>query len=477
MKALSKNVLGENETPQNSLVAALLHSYQSDDDDSRRRRPPNETNCTAQLKIAARRVMEVHQEDPNKAEIDLFNLIFRCVGGTETTMLDHKDVDLESSTDEELGDIITALVEDMRNCPLDSVLLCANPMGAGSDKAGHKGSVGAREFRKIFEEFWYQLAAVILSDESLPAQEEGDEALDDGEVRALASSKFQVELVRDIVTRLIYLFNVSVLDIRAASTTAIYQMGGAMLERTVELKAKLEVATRQLNAAKRSKQHRKKEALSVQIDSWKRNVLDLEEVVEQSVMAVFLKRYKDVNPHIRAHSIRTLSRYTLIRPDIYLQNNFLKYIGWLLSDKDARVRENALLALLAPFRENAKKDKPDGRIPIDTNNMQLVIDKFIDRLCDCTIDVDMRVQGVAMELLVVLLRHDLLDSLEDDKWDQINVRAIAPDATPSVRYNAFLFVIEQLEAFQSGSSKSETAAASRINGIVDWYVQLWRCLY
>ena len=460
LKALSKNVLGDKETPQNSLVAALLHAYQSDDD-SRRRCPPNDTRYTAQLKVVARRVMEAHQEDPNKAEVDLFNLIFRCVGGTAETMLDHQNVDLENSTDDELGDIVTAVLQDMEYTPPDSVLLmCA------ADEA--KGSVGAREFRKIFEEFFYQLAAVILSDESLPAQQDSDDDDEDDEVKALASSKFQVELVRDILARLIYLFSVQVLDIRVASTTAVYQMGAAMLERTVELKAKLQVATRQLNAAKRSKQHRKKEALSVQIDSWKRTVLDLEEAVEQSVMAVFLKRYKDVNPHIRAESIQSLSRYTLIRPDTYLQNNYLKYIGWLLSDKDARVREKALLALLAPFRESAKKDRPDGSIPIDTSNMQLVIDKFIDRLCDCLIDVDLRVQDVAMEIFVVLLRGDFLDSLEDDKWDRINLRAIAPDTTPSVRYNAFLFVMEQLEPFQSGSSKSETAAASRINAIVDW---------
>ena len=72
----------------------------------------------------------------------------------------------------------------------------------------------------------------------------------------------------------------------------------------------------------------------------------------------------------------------------------------------------------------ASKEQSDGKIPIDTSNMQLVIDKFMVRLCDSTIDVDVRVQGVAMELLLVLLRENFLDSLDEDKFVKINLRKL-----------------------------------------------------
>jgi cohesin complex subunit SA-1/2 len=429
LTALSKKVLAAEETPETSLVAALLQSHTTQ----------GKTHV-ARLQPLVRTVVGDDQRLPT-----LFSLVFRSVGGTGVLHLE--DVDLEDMGEQELGDLLTKVVEEMEDTPADHVLLPCEP----------PTTVALREYRTLYEQFWYLVGLAAVDRTDAPSDDDKKEDDDDD------ASQSPPQTAREILTRLTDLVTVGVVDIRAAASMAVYHMGAALLDRTVELTTKLDHAERQAKAAIRSKQTRKAAALKEQIHAWKETIADLEDMVEKIVVGVFLKRYKDVHPQIRAYSVTMLSRYMLIRPDIYLQSSFLKYVGWLMSDKDAVVRESAVIGLLAPLR--AKKDKN-----IDTSSMTHAIDKFLDRICDCVIDVDARVQGVAMELCLTLLREGFLDSVEDDeKWAQINLRALTPEATPSVRYNALLFVLEQLEPFDPSAANSEYTAVQRINCLVNWY--------
>jgi cohesin complex subunit SA-1/2 len=337
-------------------------------------------------------------------------------------------------------------------------------------------SVAAQEYRKIFEEFWYQLGTVAMSGTIVSASKD-DAADDDSDSEneesdeKKSSARFQVELVRDILSRLIEIMQVGLPDIRAAVCTAVYRLSVSVLEKTVELKQSMETAQRQLHVAMHSKSSRKADALQNQIESWKRTLADLEAIATETVVgSVFLRRYRDVHPQIRASSVKALSQFTLIRPDLFLASTYLKYFGWLLSDKDAVVREAAISALLAPFRAVAERSgKSHTGITIDLENMNSVLGKFLGRLADCVLDVDMKVQESAMQLLLVLLRKDLFDEVENDRiWEQINMRSIDPNTTPAVRRDALYFVIEQLEAFDNGSVSSMGDAVERINALVDW---------
>jgi cohesin complex subunit SA-1/2 len=508
MTALAKKVLDPSETPETSLVAALLASYKTtEENDSRtnkRRRgrgrstgtgsagtgTNNETMYTAQLEKIARTVIQEHGTDPNKAQVALFNLLFRSVGGTVKTNLDAAEIELEAVSEEEWMELITSIVKEMQTTGTDRILLCADPSGAahaasknnnnnsntGTTSKAH--SVGAREYRKIYEEFWYLLGKVALTgsvQDAAARVKQNDDNSDsendsnDDQVDKADNSRFAVELARDLVARLIEMVGVGQPDIRAAATTAVYQLGTAMLERTVELNSKLQVATRQLSVAKRAKQARKAEALKLQVDSWKRTVAELEEIVKETIMGVFMNRYRDSNMYIRADSLTALGTYTLMRPDIFLVGSYLKYFGWLLSDKAACVREKAILGFLGPFREVANAKTKREASPFDMSNAKSVIEKFLPRLADCVTDVDFQVQERVMELLLVLMREDFLDSLEDDEiWEQINLQAVAGDTTPAVRRDALYFIIDQLEAFDSGPAKTEAKMVERIEGIAQW---------
>jgi len=266
-------------------------------------------------------------------------------------------------------------------------------------------------------------------------------------------------------------------DIRAAASLAVYQITQALLDHSADLLAKVEVALRQLNAS-RSKSGRKAEMLQTQIDTWNRTLKELEEIVVHSVMnSVFAKRYKDSNKYIRAESLQAVSRFTLSRPDLILKSTYLKYFGWMLSDKESVVRESALTGFLAPLRVVAAdrssqgSSKPNSGVRrIDKRAMRHAVENFLTRIVDCVIDIDLRVQELAMELLLLLLQESFLDNLDDDMvWEQINIRALADDTTPIVRRDALRFVMEQLEAFDGMESvTTESQIVERIDGLTKW---------
>jgi hypothetical protein len=148
--------------------------------------------------------------------------------------------------------------------------------------------------------------------------------------------------------------------------------------------------------------------------------------------------------------ISSLSRMSLQRPDLFLTDKYLKYFGWMMHDKDHRVRRAALGGLLMPFR--AVGDAARGKAlkigdenlmieKIDLERLEQVVAKFLPRIVDSVLDPIGSVQEVAMDLMLVLLKSGFLDDVNDDKlWDQTNQRCLAEDAVGAMYLDAFHFI-------------------------------------
>ena len=496
---LSKKVLEEEEMPGGaecckSLVASLLHAHQANllgpASAAQRKKMAaalSKTNApagivtsqphsvyTPNLTLLAKKIVSTHNADPNTAQIHLLNLIFRSVGGTTDVLFDPTHDDLEDMNDDDWNEKVTNLVDDIRMAKPDEILICADPLGAvhSTSKDPSKitaGSLGVREFRKIYEEFWYVLGDVALTEGGManaPAQvssdEEEDNSSDEEEEDEMDSSdeedttegktksskkrvkskkkrkkkkasfpisstvRYDAELVNNLINRLQDINNVGQPDVRAAAVVAAYKVGQAVLDKTVHLSTRLEVAQRQLKAAKkqggRSGGSDKVESLQHQVDSLKRTLANLDESVIENTMinGIFVHRYRDSSPHIRAASIQALSIMTLQRPEMFLRDKYLKYFGWMMSDKVVTVRLAAIGGLLAPFDAIQKAStSSDSAVlkaaeRIDLTLLQHVVTKFLPRLADAVIDTDLRVQEKAMALLLSLLREGFLDECEDD---------------------------------------------------------------
>lgn len=481
LDALRRKTLDPKENPENSLTAAILLAccpdpkkkcMQGDDDsDETATRYPDAfvpSPYTALLEPIAKHVWAQYQQDANQAHVALLNLIFRGVGGSFETTLDPTTTELDTMDDSEWEQVVTNIVDDMRHTPPDSILTCACFKGAVYANDKSKQSLAQEEYRIVLDHFWYLLGILGLSS-----------AVSATNDRA-SSSSFDIERIRDLAMRMMELCGAGQPDLRSSATVAAMQLALAACDGTLEFQARLATANRQLRAAKAAKTNAKQKTLQRTVEALERSSADLEQVVSQTVVAgVFMKRYRDSDPYIRAFCLRALSQMMLKRPDLFLRDTYLKYYGWMMSDKDSVVRVAALEGLLVPFtraQEQAKKSNSKSIHPlqvIDLDKLEKVTHKFLPRIAECVVDVSIEVQQRAMPLLLALNRHGFMDEVDNDSvWNQINLRALASDTTADVRRDALYFIMEQLEPFDEDddaqSSRPERQKVDQIDAIATW---------
>lgn len=334
---------------------------------------PQLSEYTPNLVALARKVIQVHNDHPNRAQLALLNLLFRSVGGGpqsdlslgiknnksrrsssgskpkskskhgtitddeedsngememetegETEGVDEEVILDEMDTDE-WARVVTDLVDDMRHVPANQILFCADPLGAvhqayelnerdakakgtntGGDttadtKKAPPASVGAVEYRKIYNEFWYILGHIALTEGGMATASSNDFESSGKDTAPVV--RLDAELVKNLILRIIELSPVGQPDVRAAATLAALSMSHAVLDQSCILSKKMDVASRQYAAAKKNKSPSgggggqaggaKVEALKVRMESLKRSVEDLEDVVLGPVVqGLFVHRYR-----------------------------------------------------------------------------------------------------------------------------------------------------------------------------------------
>ncbi|KQJ87493.1 hypothetical protein BRADI_4g11510v3 [Brachypodium distachyon] len=168
------------------------------------------------------------------------------------------------------------------------------------------------------------------------------------------------------------------------------------------LSGQRETTQRQLNAEK--KKHSDGpliESLNKRLSLTHENITYLEELMRKIFSGLFMHRYRDVDPEIRMSCIKSLGIWVVSYPSLFLQDIYLKYLGWTLNDKNAGVRRTSILALQSLY-------DVDDNIP----SLGLFTERFYSRMIQLADDIDISVAVSAIGLIKQLLRHQLLS--DDD---------------------------------------------------------------
>uniref|UniRef100_A0A8C4VNW7 Cohesin subunit SA n=1 Tax=Gopherus evgoodei TaxID=1825980 RepID=A0A8C4VNW7_9SAUR len=127
--------------------------------------------------------------------------------------------------------------------------------------------------------------------------------------------------------------------------------------------------------------------------------LEIENMMNAIFKGTFLQRYRDVIPEIRAICIEEIGSWMKMYPDAFLNDSYLKYIGWMLYDKQPEVRLKCLLGLQGIY------DRKEL-----VSRMDLFTSRFKDRIVSMTLDKDHEVAVQAMKLLMLMNCEDALSS-------------------------------------------------------------------
>uniref|UniRef100_A0A8B9FN88 Cohesin subunit SA n=1 Tax=Amazona collaria TaxID=241587 RepID=A0A8B9FN88_9PSIT len=138
-----------------------------------------------------------------------------------------------------------------------------------------------------------------------------------------------------------------------------------------------------------------------QLERKRKELLEIQNMMNAIFKGTFLNRYRDVIPEVRATCIEEIGRWIETYPDAFLNDSYLKYIGWMLYDKQAEVRLRCLLGLQGIY---SRKEF--------VSRMDLFTVRFKDRIVSMPLDKDHEVAVQAMKLLMLMNCGDVL-SAED----------------------------------------------------------------
>ncbi|KAG8137415.1 hypothetical protein E2320_004654 [Naja naja] len=176
--------------------------------------------------------------------------------------------------------------------------------------------------------------------------------------------------------------------------------------------------------------------------------LEVENMMNAIFKGTFLPRYRDIIPEIRAICIEEMGNWMRIYPDTFLNDSYLKYLGWMLYDKHPEVRLKCLQALQGIYSQKEVVCK-----------MDLFTSRFKDRIVSMALDRDHEVTVQAMKLLMVMSQNcdDALSSEDCENLYQFVYSAHRPLAVAAgeLLYKRLIIQEIETESFTKTNGKQE----------------------
>uniref|UniRef100_A0A7N4NJ40 Cohesin subunit SA n=1 Tax=Sarcophilus harrisii TaxID=9305 RepID=A0A7N4NJ40_SARHA len=118
--------------------------------------------------------------------------------------------------------------------------------------------------------------------------------------------------------------------------------------------------------------------------------VEIENMMNALFKGTFVQRYRDVIPEIRIVCIEEMGSWLKLYPNMFLNDSYLKYVGWMLYDKQAEVRLKCLQGLRGLYEHKELIFK-----------MGLFNTRFKSRIVSMTTDKEPEVAVEAMKLNTV----------------------------------------------------------------------------
>ncbi|XP_068592758.1 cohesin subunit SA-2 [Cebidichthys violaceus] len=118
---------------------------------------------------------------------------------------------------------------------------------------------------------------------------------------------------------------------------------------------------------------------------------EIESMMDVIFKGIFLKRYRDVLPEVRSLCMEELGLWMKLYSSAFLNDSYLKYMGWMMHDKVPDVRLKCVFGLQALYGDPPLLPKLD-----------LFTTRFKARMISMTLDKDSEVAVQTMKLLLLI---------------------------------------------------------------------------
>ncbi|KFB52898.1 AGAP006998-PA-like protein [Anopheles sinensis] len=204
-------------------------------------------------------------------------------------------------------------------------------------------------------------------------------------------------LMDNVISLLTGLSDSQVRAFRHTATLAAMKLMTALVDVALLVSIHFDNAARQYEAERTKPRDRRApdrlESLMAKRSELEENTDEIKNMLTYMFKSVFVHRYRDTLPDIRAICMSEIGIWMMKFSSNFLDDSYLKYIGWTLHDKVGDVRLKCLQALLPLYENEELKGK-----------LELFTSKFKDRIVAMTLDKEYEAAVHAVRLVINILK-------------------------------------------------------------------------
>lgn len=204
-------------------------------------------------------------------------------------------------------------------------------------------------------------------------------------------------LMDHLISLLTGLSDSQVRAFRHTATLAAMKLMTALVDVALLVSVNFDNAARQYEAERLKTRDKRAsdrlEGLMSKRTELEENMDEIKNMLTYMFKSVFVHRYRDTLPEIRGICMTEIGIWMIKFSRNFLDDSYLKYIGWTLHDKVGDVRLRCLQALLPLYASEDLKAK-----------LELFTSKFKDRIVAMTLDKEFEVAVHAVRLVISILK-------------------------------------------------------------------------
>ncbi|XP_054648682.1 cohesin subunit SA-1 isoform X2 [Dunckerocampus dactyliophorus] len=218
---------------------------------------------------------------------------------------------------------------------------------------------------------------------------------------------------------------------RHTSTLLAMKLITGLVEVAVMVSFQLHTIQRRYNLEKGKEVHEQDserlEELQATISQLQENKEELSSMINTTFRGIFVHRYRDQLMEIRAACMEELGVWLRTHPEYFLTDGYIKYLGWMLNDKQSLVRLQCVRSLQALYQE----EEFIGRLELFTS-------RFKERMVSMVMDKDQEV-AVEMVKLLVLIHQGTEEGLGEKECGHIYSLVYASNRSLASAAGLFLY--------------------------------------
>uniref|UniRef100_A0A3Q1EI20 Cohesin subunit SA n=1 Tax=Acanthochromis polyacanthus TaxID=80966 RepID=A0A3Q1EI20_9TELE len=277
---------------------------------------------------------------------------------------------------------------------------------------------------------------------------------------------FDSYLMNTLISLLTELSNSYVRAFRHTCTLAAVKVLSALVGVALSLSVGIENSQKLYEVQKtktvRQKSSQQLERIQKKIMELQEKKAEVESMMDIIFKGVFLKRYRDVLPEIRSICMEELGLWMKLYSSVFLNDSYLKYVGWMMHDKLPDVRLKCVLGLQGLYGD-----------PVLLPKLDLFTSRFKERIISMTLDKDNEVAVQTMKLLLLISKtsDEVLTPEDYKQLLQLVYSSQRPLAATAgeLLFSRLLSTVAPTSETQDGLNEEEAHQQQRLKALLQFY--------